>query len=91
MKIMETTTDGFKIADEDLKLRGPGEFFGSRQHGLPQMRIADMLKDRETLEETRRAAAEITARDSELADPENAELSREVQKLFDTIGSAGMN
>ena len=91
MKIMETTTDGFKIADEDLKLRGPGEFFGSRQHGLPQMRIADMLKDRETLEETRRAAAEITARDSELADPENAELSREVQKLFDTIGNAGMN
>ncbi len=91
MKIMETTTDGFKIADEDLKLRGPGEFFGSRQHGLPQMRIADMLKDRETLEETRRAAADITARDSELADPENAELSREVQKLFDTIGSAGMN
>ena len=62
MKVMETTTDGFKIADEDLKLRGPGEFFGSRQHGLPEMKIADMLEDRSTLEETQRAAKEIMAR-----------------------------
>lgn len=91
MKVMETTTDGFKIADEDLKLRGPGEFFGSRQHGLPEMKIADMLKDRGTLEETQRAAKEIVARDPELSSPENAVLNSEIQRLFDAVGSAGMN
>ena len=91
MKVMETTTDGFKIADEDLKLRGPGEFFGSRQHGLPEMKIADMLKDRGTLEETQRAAKEIVARDPELSSPENAALNSEIQRLFDAVGSAGMN
>lgn len=91
MKVMETTTDGFKIADEDLKLRGPGEFFGSRQHGLPEMKIADMLKDRGTLEETQRAAKEIVARDPELSSPESAALKNEIQRLFDAVGSAGMN
>lgn len=91
MKVMETTTDGFKIADEDLKLRGPGEFFGSRQHGLPEMKIADMLKDRGTLEETQRAAREIIAHDPELSSPESAALKNEIQRLFDAVGSAGMN
>lgn len=91
MKVMETTTDGFKIADEDLKLRGPGEFFGSRQHGLPEMKLADMLKDRGTLEETQRAAKEIMARDPELSSPESAALKNEIQRLFDAVGSAGMN
>lgn len=91
MKVMETTTDGFKIADEDLKLRGPGEFFGSRQHGLPEMKIADMLKDRGTLEETQRAAKEIVARDPELSSPESTALKNEIQRLFDAVGSAGMN
>ncbi len=91
MKVMETTTDGFKIADEDLRLRGPGEFFGSRQHGLPEMKIADMLEDRSTLEETQRAAKEIVARDPELSSPESADLKNEIQRLFDAVGSAGMN
>ncbi len=91
MKVMETTTDGFKIADEDLRLRGPGEFFGSRQHGLPEMKIADMLKDRGTLEETQRAAKEIMARDPELSSPESTALKNEIQRLFDAVGSAGMN
>ena len=91
MKVMETTTDGFKIADEDLKLRGPGEFFGSRQHGLPEMKIADMLEDRSTLEETQRAAKEIMARDPELSSPESTALKNEIQRLFDAVGSAGMN
>ena len=91
MKVMETTTDGFKIADEDLKLRGPGEFFGSRQHGLPEMKIADMLEDRSTLEETQRAAKEIVARDPELSSPESTALKNEIQRLFDAVGSAEMN
>lgn len=91
MKVMETTTDGFKIADEDLKLRGPGEFFGSRQHGLPEMKIADMLEDRSTLEKTQRAAKEIMARDPEFSSPESVALKNEIQRLFDAVGSAGMN
>ena len=91
MKVMETTTDGFKIADEDLRLRGPGEFFGSRQHGLPEMKIADMLEDRSTLEETQRAAREIIAHDPELSSPESTALKNEIQRLFDVVGSAGMN
>lgn len=91
IKVMETTTDGFKIADEDLRLRGPGEFFGSRQHGLPEMKIADMLEDRSTLEETQRAAREIIAHDPELSSPESAALKDEIQRLFDAVGSAGMN
>lgn len=91
IKVMETTTDGFKIADEDLRLRGPGEFFGSRQHGLPEMKIADMLEDRSTLEETQRAAKEIMARDPELSSPESTALKNEIQRLFDAVGSAGMN
>ena len=91
IKVMETTTDGFKIADEDLRLRGPGEFFGSRQHGLPEMKIADMLEDRSTLEETQRAAREIIAHDPELSSPESVALKNEIQRLFDAVGSAGMN
>lgn len=55
------------------------------------MKIADMLKDRGTLEETQRAAKEIVARDPELSSPENAALNSEIQRLFDAVGSAGMN
>lgn len=91
MKIMENTTDGFIIADEDLQLRGPGEFFGSRQHGLPQFKIADMLKDKETLEETSRAARYILSLDPDLSKEENKGLKQETKLLFDNIGEEGMN
>lgn len=91
LKIMSSTNDGFAIAEEDLRLRGPGDFFGSRQHGLPEMKIADMLEDRSTLEETQRAAKEIMARDPELSSPESTALKNEIQRLFDAVGSAGMN
>ena len=91
MSIMKNTTDGFKIADEDLRLRGPGEFFGSRQHGLPQLKIADMLKDRETLDETSKAAKYILSLDPNLLKEKNAGLKSEVQKLFENVGEEGMN
>ena len=91
LKIMSSTNDGFAIAEEDLRLRGPGDFFGSRQHGLPEMKIADMLEDRSTLEETQRAAREIIAHDPELSSPESAALKNEIQRLFNAVGSAGMN
>jgi ATP-dependent DNA helicase RecG len=66
---MVATTDGFKIAEADLELRGPGEFFGTRQSGLPEFRVADLLRDAPLLEEARREAQAIVAADPELRDP----------------------
>lgn len=91
LMVMTQTTDGFKIADEDLKLRGPGDFFGARQHGLPELRIADMMTDIALLHETQAAAREIAARDRELTLPENKALGIAVAALFDTVAQAGMN
>lgn len=83
MEIMTKTTDGFKISEEDLRLRGPGEFFGSRQHGLPKMKIADMAQDFEVMRRAQRAATELVADDPELSKPENKGLLSSVKELFD--------
>lgn len=61
LKILCQTTDGFKIADEDLRLRGPGDFFGRRQHGLPQLKLADMMKDMDVLQDAQQCARELLA------------------------------
>lgn len=83
MEIMTKTTDGFKISEEDLRLRGPGEFFGSRQHGLPRMKIADMAQDFEVMKRAQRAASELVAEDPELSKPCNKSLLAGVRELFD--------
>ena len=67
LKIMASTNDGFAIAEEDLRLRGPGDFFGSRQHGLPALRVADLSCDLSLLHETQSAAEQLLAADAELA------------------------
>ena len=89
--IMCKTNDGFLIAEEDLKLRGPGDFFGSKQHGLPEMKIADLLSDMVTLKHTRDAANEIFKKDSDLSLPEHAGLNMAVKRLFKENGSNVLN
>ncbi len=81
MEIMMRTVDGFVIAEEDLKLRGPGEFYGTRQSGMPEFYIADIVRDIKILEETRDAATLTLESDPLLARPEHAELSRAISRL----------
>jgi ATP-dependent DNA helicase RecG len=69
VRAMEETTDGFRIAEVDLQLRGPGEFFGTRQSGLPEFRVADLLRDGRILEEARGEALRIIGADPELREP----------------------
>lgn len=82
LDVIKNNTDGFKIADEDLKLRGPGDFLGSRQHGLPDMKIADIFADRETLHSAGKEAEKLLRRDPMLHDAENAGLRSEITELF---------
>ncbi len=81
LDVLKNTNDGFKISSEDLRLRGPGDFFGSRQHGLPEMRLADLRGDMETLSAAQKQAELVLRDDPELALPEHAELRRRVQAL----------
>lgn len=80
--IMCKTTDGFLIADEDLKMRGPGDFFGSKQHGLPSLRIADILTDTGMLNEAQKSAQMIIATDGGLLLPEHKGIKRQIDKMF---------
>lgn len=66
LKTVKSTADGFKLADYDLKTRGPGDFFGKRQHGLPHLAIADMLEDMETLKECQKCATQMLNEDIRL-------------------------
>ena len=77
------TNDGFKISEEDLRLRGPGDFFGSRQHGLPEMHIADLCGDVRILDTAQNAAKELLARDPSLSQPEHLALKERVAQLFE--------
>ncbi len=79
---MVRTSDGFEIANEDLRLRGPGDFFGSKQHGLPELKIADMSSDIDILQETRLLSEEILSVDPHLTDEKNTGLRKLVTGLF---------
>ena len=85
LQVMCRTSNGFEIADEDLRLRGPGDFFGSRQHGLPDLKIADMAQDLETLKQAQEVARTILAQDFALEQPEHRGLRAEVNQLFQTL------
>ncbi len=83
LKALCATNDGFQIAEEDLRLRGPGDFFGKRQHGLPQLKVADFAADMELLKEAQAAAAELIAGDPELKKSSHRLLKRKVRELFE--------
>jgi len=76
------TRDGFRLAEEDFRLRGPGEFFGTRQHGLAELRFADLLADAELVNLARADAARLVAEDSKLAAPEHKALACRVRRVF---------
>lgn len=88
LRVMTETGDGFRIAEEDLRLRGPGDFFGARQHGLPALQVADLQADLQLLRQAQQAAQEIVQRDPELALPEHRLLRAQVRRMFEQQGSA---
>ncbi len=90
-RAMVDTTDGYKIADMDLQLRGPGNFFGQEQHGLPPMHIADLADDSGIVAEADKLAQEILAEDSNLSSEKNAGLRKNVERLFGSAAQYGWN
>lgn len=82
LRTLASTTDGFKISEEDLKLRGPGDFFGNRQHGLPQMKLADLAGDMRLLSQAQEAARRLLEQDPDLRQPENRPVLERVRQLF---------
>jgi ATP-dependent DNA helicase RecG len=91
MQIMTETNDGFIIAEQDLKLRGPGEFLGTRQSGLPDLILADLVRDTVILEEARNAARMVIEKDNELKEFQHQLMKKELYKYFrnnkDYLGS----
>lgn len=81
-KVLCSTNDGFKIANADLEMRGPGDFFGTRQHGLPSLKVADILTDTEILMRSQQAANEIIENDRDLSREENRTLRKKVDIMF---------
>ena len=88
LSILRRSQNGFEIAEADLRLRGPGDFFGQRQHGLPPLKIADLVDDMALLEAAQQTAQNMLDADPVLETPEHRALGRQVDALFDQIGAA---
>ncbi len=84
LKTMATVSDGFMIAQKDLEIRGPGDFFGERQHGLPLLQIADLFTDMDMLKTASKAADNLLKEDFSLSLPENIELKKRIDTLFES-------
>ena len=87
LKFLCSTSDGFAVAQYDLETRGPGDFFGSRQHGLPTLQIADLMNDTRTLHAAQSEAVALLAEDPLLERPGHALLARQVEQMFDKAGT----
>lgn len=86
MAIMEETNNGFKISEKDLELRGPGDFFGTRQHGLPELRVANLFKHMKILRLVQKEAREIYAQDPALRVKDNEGIRLKIEEMFKSIG-----
>ena len=82
LEAFASTTDGFELAEIDFRLRGPGDLFSTRQHGLPKLRVADLLNDQEILEQAREDARQLLSEDPELKAEELSELRRRVMMRY---------
>ena len=82
LAVMKKTNDGFEISETDLKLRGPGEFFGTKQHGIPEMKIANLYRDMEILKEVQKAASKLLREDKNLEKEENIMLKEKTDRLL---------
>jgi ATP-dependent DNA helicase RecG len=80
LNVLARTEDGFEVAEEDLRMRGPGEFYGTRQHGLPDLKMADVIGDTATLIQAREIAFELVEADPELSHPDHRALKREIHQ-----------
>ena len=87
LRFLCSTSDGFAVAQYDLETRGPGDFFGSRQHGLPTLQVADLMNDTRTLHAAQSEAAALLAADPLLERPEHALLAHQVEQMFDQAGA----
>ena len=85
LEVIKNSSDGFIIADKDFELRGPGDFLGNRQHGIPQMKIADIFADKKVLFKAKKEAELLLKYDPKLKFPENKELRQEVIDLYKRI------
>ena len=83
LKALCSTTDGFKIAEEDLRLRGPGDFFGARQSGLPVFRVANLSCDLQTLQQAQQASKDWIEQEGTAQTPESIALRSRIKVLFD--------
>lgn len=83
LEALRKTNDGFKISEEDLRLRGPGDFFGTRQHGLPELRIASFMSDMRVLDLAKREAKMIMEKDRTLETAEHKQLREKIRMMFD--------
>ena len=85
LQVLHQTNDGFKVAEFDLKARGPGDFLGKRQHGLPQLKIADLSSSMDTMEQVQQAAQQI--HEHPLSAGEKALLQQRIQHILSTVGT----